>query len=171
MVSCDHHPKGGWGIAHSPQGCHSVSQGQRRGRAIQNRPGSGLRDQARCSTLIPFVSSSSKEPMSKASAAFTSPRGGISGGGYCKGQGLDISRGEAMGFLILPLDRLLPSVRRPSASPVSGKTGFLLLPEPCGKTYLSHGLCTTQVGLGPDCGAISSGLTPDSTTFWLYDLK
>lgn len=39
--------------------------------------------EARPSTLIPFVSSSSKEPMSKASAAFTSPRGGISGGGYC----------------------------------------------------------------------------------------
>lgn len=35
-------------------------------------------------TLMPFVSSSSKEPMSKASAAFTSPRGGIRGGGYCR---------------------------------------------------------------------------------------
>lgn len=50
-------------------------------------PRAGLRAQvqgpARPSTLIPFVSSSSKEPMSKASAAFTSPRGGISGGGYC----------------------------------------------------------------------------------------
>jgi len=33
-------------------------------------------------TLIPFVSSSSKDPMSKASAALTSPRGGINGGGY-----------------------------------------------------------------------------------------
>ena len=33
-------------------------------------------------TLIPFTSSSSKEPMSKASAAFTSPLGGINGGGY-----------------------------------------------------------------------------------------
>lgn len=42
-----------------------------------------LRAQVRPGTLIPFVSSSSKEPMSKASAAFTSPRGGISGGGYC----------------------------------------------------------------------------------------
>ena len=31
---------------------------------------------------LPFVSSSSKEPMSKASAALTSPRGGIRGGGY-----------------------------------------------------------------------------------------
>ena len=30
----------------------------------------------------PFVSSSSKEPMSKASAALTSPRGGMRGGGY-----------------------------------------------------------------------------------------
>lgn len=42
-----------------------------------------MRGQGRPGTLIPFVSSSSKEPMSKASAAFTSPRGGISGGGYC----------------------------------------------------------------------------------------
>uniref|UniRef100_A0A6B0UZ86 Putative secreted protein n=1 Tax=Ixodes ricinus TaxID=34613 RepID=A0A6B0UZ86_IXORI len=33
-------------------------------------------------SLIPLVSSSSKEPMSKASAAFTSPLGGIRGGGY-----------------------------------------------------------------------------------------
>lgn len=33
-------------------------------------------------TLIPLVSSSSNEPMSKASAALTSPRGGISGGVY-----------------------------------------------------------------------------------------
>lgn len=33
-------------------------------------------------SLIPFVSSSSKEPMSKASAALTSPRGGIKGGVY-----------------------------------------------------------------------------------------
>lgn len=33
-------------------------------------------------SLIPLVSSSSKEPISKASAAFTSPRGGISGGVY-----------------------------------------------------------------------------------------
>lgn len=33
-------------------------------------------------SLIPFVSSSSKEPMSKASAALTSPRGGINGGVY-----------------------------------------------------------------------------------------
>ena len=33
-------------------------------------------------TLIPFVSSSSKLPMSKASAALTSPRGGMSGGVY-----------------------------------------------------------------------------------------
>ena len=33
-------------------------------------------------TLIPFTSSSSKEPMSKASAALTSPLGGIKGGGY-----------------------------------------------------------------------------------------
>lgn len=32
--------------------------------------------------LAPFVSSSSKEPISKASAALTSPRGGINGGGY-----------------------------------------------------------------------------------------
>jgi len=31
-------------------------------------------------TLIPFVSSSSKFPISKASAALTSPRGGINGG-------------------------------------------------------------------------------------------
>ncbi len=36
-------------------------------------------------TFIPLVSSSSNEPISKASAALTSPRGGISGGGYfCK---------------------------------------------------------------------------------------
>ena len=48
---------------------------------------SGLGGQARPCTLIPFVSSSSKEPMSKASAAFTSPRGGINGGGYCGGTG------------------------------------------------------------------------------------
>ncbi len=34
-------------------------------------------------TLIPLVSSSSKEPMSKASAALTSPLGGMRGGGYC----------------------------------------------------------------------------------------
>ena len=33
-------------------------------------------------TLIPFVSSSSKFPISKASAALTSPRGGMRGGGY-----------------------------------------------------------------------------------------
>ena len=33
-------------------------------------------------TLMPLVSSSSKEPMSKASAALTSPLGGMSGGGY-----------------------------------------------------------------------------------------
>ena len=33
-------------------------------------------------TLIPFVSSSSNDPMSKASAALTSPLGGINGGGY-----------------------------------------------------------------------------------------
>lgn len=32
--------------------------------------------------LIPLVSSSSNEPMSNASAAFTSPRGGINGGVY-----------------------------------------------------------------------------------------
>jgi len=31
-------------------------------------------------TLTPFTSSSSNEPISKASAAFTSPRGGINGG-------------------------------------------------------------------------------------------
>lgn len=31
-------------------------------------------------TLTPLTSSSSNEPMSNASAAFTSPRGGISGG-------------------------------------------------------------------------------------------
>ena len=54
---------------------------------------SGLRGQARSSTLIPFVSSSSKEPMSKASAAFTSPRGGISGGGYCSRTGADHQHG------------------------------------------------------------------------------
>lgn len=35
-------------------------------------------------TLMPLVSSSSKEPMSKASAAFTSPLGGIKGGEYCR---------------------------------------------------------------------------------------
>lgn len=35
-------------------------------------------------TLIPLVSSSSNEPISKASAALTSPRGGIKGGGYWK---------------------------------------------------------------------------------------
>lgn len=35
-------------------------------------------------TLIPLVSSSSKEPMSNASAAFTSPLGGIKGGEYCR---------------------------------------------------------------------------------------
>lgn len=35
-----------------------------------------------CFTLMPLVSSSSKEPMSKASAAFTSPLGGIKGGEY-----------------------------------------------------------------------------------------
>lgn len=33
---------------------------------------------------MPLVSSSSNEPMSKASAALTSPRGGIKGGGYWK---------------------------------------------------------------------------------------
>lgn len=33
-------------------------------------------------TLMPLVSSSSNEPISKASAALTSPRGGIRGGGY-----------------------------------------------------------------------------------------
>lgn len=33
-------------------------------------------------SLIPFVSSSSNEPISNASAAFTSPRGGINGGVY-----------------------------------------------------------------------------------------
>ena len=38
------------------------------------------------STLMPLVSSSSNEPMSKASAALTSPRGGIKGGGYWKSQ-------------------------------------------------------------------------------------
>ncbi len=37
-----------------------------------------------CFTLMPLVSSSSKEPMSKASAAFTSPLGGIKGGEYCR---------------------------------------------------------------------------------------
>ena len=37
-------------------------------------------------TLMPLVSSSSNEPMSKASAALTSPRGGIKGGGYWKSQ-------------------------------------------------------------------------------------
>ena len=35
-----------------------------------------------CTLIIPFVSSSSKDPISKASAAFTSPLGGMSGGGY-----------------------------------------------------------------------------------------
>ena len=35
-------------------------------------------------SLMPFVSSSSKLPMSNASAAFTSPLGGINGGTYCK---------------------------------------------------------------------------------------
>lgn len=35
-------------------------------------------------TLMPLVSSSSKEPMSNASAAFTSPLGGIKGGEYCR---------------------------------------------------------------------------------------
>lgn len=38
-------------------------------------------------TLMPLVSSSSKEPMSKASAAFTSPLGGIKGGEYCGRRG------------------------------------------------------------------------------------
>jgi len=33
--------------------------------------------------LIPLTSSSSNEPISNASAAFTSPLGGTSGGGYC----------------------------------------------------------------------------------------
>jgi hypothetical protein len=34
---------------------------------------------------MPLVSSSSNDPISKASAAFTSPRGGINGGWYfCK---------------------------------------------------------------------------------------
>lgn len=37
-------------------------------------------------TLMPLVSSSSKEPMSKASAAFTSPLGGIKGGEYYRGR-------------------------------------------------------------------------------------
>lgn len=64
-----------------------------------------------------------------------------------------------MGFPILPLERLLPSVKRPSASPVSGKRGFLLPPEPCGEIYLSPGLCTSQAGLCPDYEVISSGLT------------
>jgi len=32
--------------------------------------------------LIPLTSSSSNEPISKASAALTSPLGGIKGGGY-----------------------------------------------------------------------------------------
>lgn len=72
---------------------------------------------------------------------------------------------------ILPLDRLLPSVRRPSASPGNGRRDFLLPPEPCGETYLSPRLCTTQVELHPNCGVISLGLTSDSATFWLCDLK
>lgn len=42
---------------------------------------------------MPLVSSSSKEPMSKASAAFTSPLGGIKGGEYCGRRG---RRGEAV---------------------------------------------------------------------------
>lgn len=61
---------GAWGpqLTGLPKGLTGLGSGARPGKA---------------STLIPFVSSSSKEPMSKASAAFTSPRGGISGGGYC----------------------------------------------------------------------------------------
>jgi len=36
-------------------------------------------------TFMPLVSSSSNEPISNASAALTSPRGGMRGGGYfCK---------------------------------------------------------------------------------------
>lgn len=46
------------------------------------RTGEHLDQHLDVSTLMPLVSSSSKEPMSKASAAFTSPRGGIKGGEY-----------------------------------------------------------------------------------------
>lgn len=50
---------------------------------LKENPGS--KKHHRC-TLMPLVSSSSNEPMSKASAALTSPRGGIKGGGYWKMQ-------------------------------------------------------------------------------------
>lgn len=42
------------------------------------------REKRQNSTLMYFVSSSSNEPMSKASAALTSPRGGMRGGGYLR---------------------------------------------------------------------------------------
>lgn len=44
-------------------------------------------------TLMPFVSSSSKEPMSKASAALTSPLGGIRGGEYWQGKESRVTNG------------------------------------------------------------------------------
>lgn len=46
----------------------------------------------RICTLMPLVSSSSKEPISKASAALTSPRGGIRGGGYYESQQIGKAR-------------------------------------------------------------------------------
>lgn len=71
-----------WGPAADRAG-RRVSQGRERSRMPWGWAQAQVQGQERSSTLIPFVSSSSKEPMSKASAAFTSPRGGISGGGYC----------------------------------------------------------------------------------------
>lgn len=49
--------------------------------------------------MMPLVSSSSKEPMSKASAAFTSPLGGIKGGEYCgrRGRGEERRSSERVG--------------------------------------------------------------------------
>lgn len=99
---------------------------------------------------MPFVSSSSKEPMSKASAAFTSPRGGISGGGYCGGRGLASARARPAGH---PRPGPpVPSAGRPSASPASGRRGSPSPPGPCGETPVT-GLRPGQVATA------SSGLS------------
>lgn len=65
-------------------------------------------------TLMPLVSSSSNEPMSKASAALTSPRGGIKGGGYWKSQRrrVRLPGDRALGPACCPIKSLLRKTSR-----------------------------------------------------------
>ena len=69
-------------IVYNPRSCITYQPAEtpssRRQESAQRRPYLIIH----VHTFWPLVSSSSNEPMSKASAALTSPRGGMSGGGY-----------------------------------------------------------------------------------------